>query len=163
MGTDQNDNPARLVAIALLAIWTIPPVRAFVNLLSIRQRVALHLVRFVGIVFVVLYTLGRFPFSFGLLGGMGDIAVATGALGLLGLAGSRGPAGSREWTLAWNTLGLVDILGVVPTALKEGLHDTSMMAPLREFPLSLLPTFFVPLIIVSHFLIFVRLRRRRAD
>jgi hypothetical protein len=31
------------------------------------------------------------------------------------------------------------------------------MAPLRAFPLSLLPLFFVPLIIASHILIFVRL------
>jgi hypothetical protein len=36
------------------------------------------------------------------------------------------------------------------------------MAPLRQLPLSLLPTFGVPLIIASHILIFIRLNRSKA-
>jgi hypothetical protein len=52
---------------------------------------------------------------------------------------------------------MLDIFLVVILALRIGLADWRSMAPLRTFPLSLLPTFFVPLIIASHILIFVRL------
>jgi hypothetical protein len=58
--------------------------------------------------------------------------------------------------LSWNTLGLVDIISVVASALRFGLKDWQSMHALRELPLSLLPTFLVPLIIASHVLIFVR-------
>lgn len=54
-------------------------------------------------------------------------------------------------------MGFVDIIFVVFSALRFGLRDWQSMHPLRELPLSLLPTFLVPLIIVSHVLIFVRL------
>jgi len=61
----------------------------------------------------------------------------------------------------WNTLGLIDIIFVVSSALRFGLKDWQSMHALRELPLSLLPTFLVPLIIASHVLIFVRLTRAR--
>jgi hypothetical protein len=54
-------------------------------------------------------------------------------------------------------MGFVDIIFVVFSALRFGLRDWQSMHALRELPLSLLPTFLVPLIIVSHVLIFVRL------
>ena len=55
----------------------------------------------------------------------------------------------------------MDIVFVVCSALRLGLHDWGSMAPLRELPLSLLPTFLVPLIITSHVLIFARMRKRQ--
>jgi hypothetical protein len=65
--------------------------------------------------------------------------------------------------LIWNTLGLIDIIFVVFSALQFGLKEWQSMHLLRELPLSLLPTFLVPLIIASHVLIFARLARTRID
>jgi hypothetical protein len=48
---------------------------------------------------------------------------------------------------------------VILTAATQGLADPPSMRALLELPLSLLPTFLVPLIIASHLLIFVRLLR----
>lgn len=45
--------------------------------------------------------------------------------------------------------------------MRLGLADMDQMAALTAFPFSLLPTFIVPLIIVTHVLIFVRLWRMR--
>jgi hypothetical protein len=42
------------------------------------------------------------------------------------------------------------------------MANPSAMAALLRFPLSLLPTFLVPLIIISHVVIFSRLQRERA-
>src|SRR4030095_12248037 len=63
--------------------------------------------------------------------------------------------------LIWNTLGLIDIIFVVFSALRFGLVDWRWSHPLRELPLSLLPTFLVPLVIASRVLIFARLARTR--
>jgi hypothetical protein len=92
--------------------------------------------------------------AFALPAAYGDITVAILAFFLLVIPPMTK---SRPFMLAWNTLGLIDILFVVITALRVGLRDWPGMAPLRELPLVLLPTFFVPLIIASHVLIFVRL------
>lgn len=133
-----------------LIVWAIPAARRFVLRLDLRTLISIHLVRFVGIAFVALYLLGPFPFSFGVVGGVGDIVIAIGAVVLL----------YRYWrgfAMAWNIAGLIDIVSVVAMAFREGVHDAAAMAPLRAFPLMLLPTFFVPLIILSHAIIFVRL------
>jgi hypothetical protein len=98
------------------------------------------------------------PSEFAVPAGIGDIATAAFALLLLAFYGVRNP----KVLLAWNTFGLVDILFVVFTALRVGLADWHSMHRLREFPLGLLPTFLVPLIIVSHVLIFVRTVRSRS-
>jgi hypothetical protein len=68
---------------------------------------------------------------------------------------------AKSLLLIWNTLGLIDIIFVVFSALRFGLKDWQSMHALRELPLSLLPTFLVPLVIASHVLIFARLARAR--
>ena len=62
----------------------------------------------------------------------------------------------------WNVVGLVDILMVVVTAARLGLSEPASMRALTVLPLSLLPTFLVPLIIATHILIFARIRRENA-
>src|SRR5258705_202219 len=54
-------------------------------------------------------------------------------------------------------VGALDSAFVVATAARLGMADPNSMGPLRTLPLSLLPTFLVPLIIASHALIFWRL------
>jgi hypothetical protein len=59
----------------------------------------------------------------------------------------------------WNVIGLIDILMVVATAARLNLQNPGSMSALTELPLSLLPTFLVPLIIFSHVVIFTRVRQ----
>ena len=120
--------------------------------IELRRLVLLHLTRFVGFYFFFLCRRGELPFAFAVPAGSGDITVAVLAVLLLALSGVR------NWSILiiWNTIGLIDILLVVMLALRVGLEDWHSMHALREFPLSLLPAFFVPLIITSHVLIFFR-------
>jgi hypothetical protein len=93
-------------------------------------------------------------------GGWGDIAVAVGALAVVGLAPLRGPSG--WWAYAvWNSAGFVDIVLVVLTAVRLAMADPASMQALLRLPLSLLPTFLVPIIVWSHLVIFVRLGTSR--
>ncbi len=64
--------------------------------------------------------------------------------------------------MLWNALGLADILGVVFSATRLSLANPESMRALLRFPMSLVPTFLVPLIIASHLLIFSRLRKLAA-
>jgi hypothetical protein len=147
-----------LTGLVLLAYWKIWLVREAIYTLDLRWLVALHLTRFVGIYFLILGQRGALPMGFARPAGIGDIVIAVAAGIILLLPRRRH---TRVILLVWNTLGLIDIIFVVVSALRFGLPYWHAMAPLRELPLSLLPTFIVPLIIASHVIIFVRMRRRR--
>lgn len=127
--------------------------------IDVRWLVGLHLTRFVGIYFLYLYGRGQLPYAFAVLGGWGDIAVASLAVVLL-LLGSPARTWRRIAYMLWNVLGLADILFVVVTAARLAAADPESMAALLRLPLSLLPTFLVPLIIASHVVLGVRLARR---
>jgi len=132
--------------------------RAWLLAIDVRWLVGLHLTRFVGAYFLYLYGRGQLPYAFAVPGGWGDIAVASVAALLL-LSGSPARAGRRGAYILWNMLGLADILFVVVTAARLGVADPESMAALLQLPLSLLPTFLVPLIIASHVILGVRLAR----
>jgi hypothetical protein len=145
------------LTIGLIAAGALAPgFRVWLAGLNIRQIVAIHVTRFIGIYFLVLYGRGELPWAFAVPGGWGDIVVATGALGLVLLVPDL--ASRRGLVMAWNVVGMVDILGVVATAFRLALADPASMSALLRLPLSLLPTFLVPVIIASHVLLFARLR-----
>jgi hypothetical protein len=131
--------------------------RAWADSFPLRTLVLLHALRFVGFYFIWLYRRGELPYAFAVPGGLGDIIVA--ALALTAVFAPLAPAARLRAISIWNVIGLLDILMVVVTAARLGLADPLSMRALTHLPLSLLPTFLVPLIIATHVLIFVRLRR----
>ena len=152
-----------LVSLTLLAVFFVRPLRAWVRSLPLRWLVLYHAVRFVGVAFLVLHAGGSLPGDFALVAGWGDIAVAVSALAVAFVAV---PVTSRaRWwvVLAWNVFGLVDILNVLRGAIQLGLAEPDQVAVMTAFPMSLLPTFVVPLVIVTHVLIFVRLWQLNTD
>ncbi len=148
---------AGLTILLVLAGAFLPGFRVWLAGLNLRQIVALHLTRFVGAWFLVLYGRGELPWAFAVPGGWGDIAVATGALGLVLLVPDL--AANRRWLSVWNWLGLADLVAVIATASRLALTDFTSMSALLRLPLSLLPTFLVPILLASHLLLFQRLRR----
>jgi len=148
-----------LTALVLLGCWKINPIRVWVLNIDLRWLVLFHLTRlFAGMYFLVLCQHDELPCGFARPAGWGDIVVAVLALAVVGAMRTQF---AKPLLLIWNTLGLIDIIFVVSSALRFGLKDWQSMHALRELPLSLLPTFLVPLIIASHVLIFVRLVRAR--
>src|SRR5207302_5040327 len=78
-----------LTALLLLACWKIPTIRKWTATVDPQALIALHLVRFVGIYFLILAARGRLPVGFARPAGIGDIIVATGTLALLTVAKLR--------------------------------------------------------------------------
>jgi hypothetical protein len=124
---------------------------------DVRWLVLFHLSRlFAGAYFLVLCERDQLPCGFARPAGWGDIVVAVLALSVVGAMRTQF---AKTLLLIWNAIGLIDIVFVVFSALRFGLQRWQSMHALRELPLSLLPTFLVPLIIASHVLIFIRLAR----
>jgi hypothetical protein len=145
-----------LTALLILSYFKIRAFRTWVDGLDVRALVLLHLTRFVGIYFLVLYRRGELPYAFAVPGGIGDIVVAVFAL-LIALIPLNESLRLRAISI-WNVVGLIDILLVVFSAARIGLSGGYGLRPLTYLPLSLLPTFLVPLIIATHLAIFARLK-----
>jgi hypothetical protein len=146
-----------LTAILTLAYFRLAAFRAWIDALDLRALVLVHVTRLVGIYFLVLYRRGELPYAFAVPGGCGDIAVAI--LALLVVFLPLDPARRTRFLTIWNVIGLTDIALVVATAIRLNLAEPSQMRALTYLPLSLLPTFLVPLIIATHVIIFARVAR----
>lgn len=144
-----------LTIAALILCWIVPSLRSAAIAIDLSWLLSIHIARFVGIYFLILASRGELPMGWAKPAGIGDIITACGAFILLVTPSLL----SRGLLLAWNVFGLLDILFVVFSALRFGLADWNSMAALRTLPLGLLPTFAVPLIIATHVLIFLRLKR----
>ncbi|HJT80712.1 MAG TPA: hypothetical protein VJ719_05895 [Chthoniobacterales bacterium] len=150
-----------LTILLLLGWWKIPVINRWADSVDLRWLIALHLMRFVGLYFLFLCRRDELSCRFAHPAGIGDAITAIGAAILLLWPMLRGRKPAKPPIDIWNVFGFLDIIVVVITAYRVGLSDWIGMAALRALPLMLLPTFLVPLIIVSHILIFVRLRTGR--
>jgi hypothetical protein len=156
------------IAVPILGFLTVyllsASLRAFANRIDLTFIVGSHLWRFVGLGFVIGWLRGALPAGFAIPEGLGDILAAAGALALLPML-RRGTA-PRGWLLAWNIWGFVDLLSAITMGvlysdgplglLSSGTVTTRWMV---TFPVSLIPTFFVPLFLLLHLLTFRRIAR----
>ena len=147
----------------LVAIMAAPGFRAEIRRFSLRSFVLFHLTRVAaGGYFLFLYARGTLPAEFALPAGWGDIIVGLAAAAVaLSCIPIRTPW-QRAALLTWNTLGLLDILFVLSTGVRLFLGDPVIMASFARLPLALLPTFVVPVVLVTHVLIFIWWRDARA-
>jgi hypothetical protein len=113
--------------------------------------------RIVGFTFLVLYASGILPGSFALPAGWGDIAIgATAPLVAIKLVS----AARRGSFILWQIAGIFDLvlavaLGTLSSVLGAQGVNTAVMAVL---PLSLIPTFAVPLLMMVHIICIAQAR-----
>jgi hypothetical protein len=150
-----------IVALSVLLLvsgWVLPGLRTWLRQVNLRGFVAFHVTRFVGIVFLLMSARGELSSEWALPAGWGDIAVAAGAL-LIAVT-LREPESRPDLVRLWNLIGLIDIVVVVLTAARIGMRDPHALAPLLRFPMSLVPTFIVPVVFASHCWMALRLQPR---
>ncbi len=157
-------------------IW-IPPViflaafarsnglRQWIKRLNPRWPIGFHLVRApIGVMFLFMEAAGRLPAEFAIKAGIGDILVGVAAVVAMIFLPLRSKINVRL-VLTWNTLGLADILMVIVVAQRILFfgEDTAALVELTRFPMLLVPAFIVPLVLITHFMVFAQLWDSRAE
>jgi hypothetical protein len=153
-------------AIALLALRLSPAIRRVLAAASLPALIGVQFYRSIGVVFLILLALGQVPPHFALPAGWGDIAIGVTAP-LVALAVARGVRGGRTLAVSWNVLGLVDLIVAVgmgtgflaPFLLPDLGPRVAPAAAMGVFPMILVPIFAVPVSVLLHLLVLVRLRR----
>jgi hypothetical protein len=148
---------AGLAFVAWLATRRVGWLRAWSDTVDPRVLVLPHLFRAVAAAgFLQAVSRAELPAGFALPAAWGDFAVAALAALLLCAGAIRTRYHARAWQ-AWNVLGLIDIVLVVANAARFGLAHPAAMSPMLRLPLALLPSFLVPIVFVTHALLFDRL------
>jgi len=134
---------------------TIPSWRRTVDAIPLSTLVGVQFFRLIGLLFLILYSVGTLPGYFALPAGWGDVAVGTAAL-LVGYALLRDAPGARGLSIAFNIVGLSDLIVAVGTGtgylvpLLFGGPRPGPTTPMTVFPLYLIPTFAVPIAVTLH-------------
>jgi hypothetical protein len=148
---------AVVVPVAAFLVWmgSSPGFRRFVFSLDPRAVTMVHTWRTAGFTFLVLYTYGILPGLFALPAGWGDIAIgATAPLVALKLADAK----HRKSFLLWQALGVLDLVVALSMAALISISAPlgSGPFPMAVLPLSLIPTFAVPLLLILHIICIVQ-------
>lgn len=132
--------------------------------LSLESLITIHLFRFVGVYFFIVYAYGALPKQFAYIGGGGDILTAILVFPVL-------YALRKKWKYAlaavfvWNSIGLLDILSVLANAVyftqlaMDGQGEGVIQ--FATFPFSWIPAFAPATIIFLHVLIFKKMGEER--
>ena len=126
--------------------------REFILSADVRMLTALQAWRVAGFVFVVASIYGILPKVFGYPAGFGDLAIGLTAPWV---ASRLAKAQHRSSFITWQILGLLDLAVAVTTAVLASprfvlLGGGITTAQLTVLPLSVIPTFAVPVAIVVH-------------
>jgi hypothetical protein len=151
---------AVLIPIVIVGVWSAVSrsFRQFLLELNPRTLTIVQAWRIAGFVFLVLYAYGILPGQLALPAGWGDIAIgATAPLVALKLANPN----YRRSFILWQLLGITDLvtavgLGVTAQLINPHGIATSAMTVL---PMSLIPTFAVPLFMILHFICIAQARQ----
>ncbi len=113
---------------------------------------ALQTYRVLGVSMAIQALRNALPAVFGLPAGFGDFFIGMTAL-LAAASWSSGSRLGKAGFVLWNVLGLLDLLIAVSTGVLAGFTSSGAvtMAPMRLYPLSLVPAFGVPLAFILHF------------
>jgi hypothetical protein len=143
-----------------------PRVRHFAHTADLRLLTAMQAWRVLGGAFLLLYAFDLLPATFAWPAGVGDLAVGLATPFVL-LAMLRGSPTWRRQVRWLNIAGLADFVGAIATGVLTSdsalgvLADGADRVSLGALPLSLIPTFAVPLWTIFHIMSLLQLHRPR--
>lgn len=121
--------------------------------------------RFAGFGFLALNAHGVLPGYFTWPAGLGDMAIGVTALWVLSAAIRQPTFTSSRTFVAWNLLGIADLVVAVATGALGSLIAANAgaipTAPMARLPLVLIPAFFVPLFVILHIVALAQAKARR--
>ncbi len=180
-GLFANDDGAFFAPIALSAVIPVAVFvaayalsdrfRGFVLSRDIRTLTMLQHWRVIGFAFLPLYFFGVLPGLFAWPAGLGDVAIGLTAAAIVARIGRDPGAATSPGLVRFHLLGLLDFaVAIVTAGLSAGafpalIGDGPTSAPMDVWPLNLFPSFMVPIFIIMHLTVLLKIRhlRRAAD
>jgi hypothetical protein len=152
------------ILIGSILLWRSKTLRRIIDAVPLPWMVGVQLYRALGAMFLILYAGDRLPGLFAWPAGIGDILVGVLAP-LVALSYARAPRESAGMVVAWNILGIADLVVAVTTGFLTA--PSPWLPPLGQptselmsvLPLVVIPTFAVPLSILLHIASLAKLRR----
>jgi hypothetical protein len=151
---------AALLPIGIFLLWAVAshPFRQFLLSLNPRTLTYVQAWRIAGFVFLALYSYSILPGDLALPAGWGDIAIGlTAPFVAINLANPR----FRRSFIFWQLLGITDLVTAVGMGVASRLINPHGIAPaaMTVLPMSLIPTFAVPLFMILHFICIAQARQ----
>ena len=131
--------------------------------LELPALIAAQTFRIIGVLLLIAWGAGTLPGGFAVPAGIGDVAIGLSAP-LVATAIARGRPLGLAWV--WNILGTADLVVAVSSGVLHGGPPLGLLAgpvttnAVARYPLSLIPTFGVPLALLLHARIFGLLAKR---
>lgn len=140
---------AALAPLAGFAIWIAASrsFRRYALSLDLRLATLVHAWRATGFMFLVLAAYGVLPRTFALPAGWGDIAVGLTAPFV---AAYLATPKHRGVFIAWHFAGLLDLVMAISLGILSTTSGGIGMGAMTVLPLSLVPSFIVPLLAIAH-------------
>jgi hypothetical protein len=131
--------------------------------LDVPALISIQTFRIGGVVFLVAWAGGSLPAGFALPAGIGDIAVGLAAPFVAAAVARRSPH-HRAIARLWNIAGTADLVIAVTSGVLHARSPIGLLAgpvatdAVARYPLSLIPTYLVPIALTLHLATFRRLR-----
>jgi hypothetical protein len=157
-----------LVLGSLVAWFASPSFRAALLSIPLAALVGVNAFRIGGVFFLLLFADGRLSAPFAPSAGWGDIITGIAAIPVAAAAAASRQNVSRRLLAAWNAFGAVDLVVAVTLAFLSApgtpfrlFTEGPGTVVMTTVPWILAATFLVPLYLLTHFTIAVRLQRSR--
>ena len=156
------------ILVGAIALARSTALRRIVDTVPQAWMVGIQIYRTIGAIFLTLLAAGQLPAAFAVPAGAGDVLVGLLAP-LVALAVARGWKGASGLVLAWNILGLLDLVTAVSTGFLTAPSPMQLLsfdAPnllASAFPLVMIPVYAVPISVLLHLASLMKLRREQAQ
>jgi hypothetical protein len=155
------------LAVAAISLWQSESIARLVSAIPLHWLVAAQVYRVGGGIFLMLWVDGRLPWQFALPAGIGDVTTGIVAVVMAALL-AQNSIGARRATYLWCLFGIADLVVAITMGAMTSpgrAHLLAIDAPnllMTADPLVMVPTFAVPLALMLHGLVLLRLRRKTA-
>lgn len=155
------------LAVAAISLWRSESIARLVSAIPLQWLVAAQVYRVGGGMFLVLWADGRLPWQFALPAGIGDVTTGIAAV-VVAAQLAQNAVGARRTAYAWCLFGIADLVVAITMGAMTSpgqAHLLALDAPnllMTAYPLVMVPTFAVPLALMLHGLVLLRLRRGTA-
>jgi hypothetical protein len=153
------------VVVLLFLATAVPVTRTALAAIPVPALIAVHAIRILGFLFLLLLAAGRIAAPFAPEAGWGDVIAGATAVPVAWALASRG-ASVRWLVFVWNSFGLLDFLAAMslgmtsaPGSPLQVFFDAPGSTAMTVLPWAIIPVFLVPQLLVSHLAIYWRLPR----